>query len=142
MKKLVKILGILTVGFLLGGMIIACHHDTNGFAGYSPDTKADSIDLSKANPAGGGSVPEAFKTLAKEGSSGYPEIVSELEITGLSSDDPNNWSSSDWQNVYTAFKNLLATDFASRLPAGVSSNPDNWSSSDWVKLSDMLKEEY
>jgi hypothetical protein len=130
MKKLVKILVILTVGFLAGGMIIGCSHATDGIGGLEPNPKANPINLASMT---GGSVPAVVKAY----------IIDHLSGEGgeFPYEDPNNWSFSDWQKAFEEFKAMFEWDSDRARELGLPSNPDNWSNSDWTKALEALSEE-
>jgi hypothetical protein len=111
MKKLMKILGIMTAALLVGGMIIACTHADLGYdTSKTPDHTAPALVAGGGNGGGGDedtSVPQAFKDAAYTAYAIDPaDFADTLALLGLSNLPPNphNWTDAQWAQVYALAK--------------------------------------
>jgi hypothetical protein len=103
MKKLVKILGIMTAALLVGGMIIGCTHADLGYdISRAPDHTAPALVAGGGN-GGNTSVPQEFKDMLLADYAEDPEDfameVANLGIANLST-NPNDWTDAQWTQVY------------------------------------------
>lgn len=121
MKNLVKILGIITVVLLLGGMFTACPHSEIGLGGATPDKEASALtaNASSSKGTGGGGGGGGSEELTDELAAFKEELLAEY-------DDLN-----------AAEKTVMELMFKG---AGLPVNPHNWTDSQWKKAFDTLSE--
>jgi hypothetical protein len=117
MKKLMKILGIMTAALLVGGMIIGCTHADLGYdTSIRPDHTAPAL-VAGGNGGGGGgggnedtSVPAEFKAaiLEAHGEIGDNMFGLMLSVYGLGSlpSNPNTWTNAQWAQAWNTLKDI------------------------------------